>query len=454
MIELPEFLEVTMKNCIVFLTLILLSVFFYSCENDFHSPCDQASINGRAYSYMKDWYLWYGHLPDIDPGSYETMKEMLADLKYHDGERYVDRFSYTVKTEAHDDYYAGRSYGMGTSWKRDENNDLFVSLVYPGSPAGVAGLKRGQQILAINDFTVEELDDNKEYNKENPDDKKTDWTNVYDSSNDGEPVDMTLLEGGEKTIETTVYLGDYTRPSVINPKVIDNAGVKTGYLMFKSFIDPSKEELNEAFAVFKEEGIEALVLDMRYNGGGKVYIAHQLVNLIGGEKVNGEAVIKLIYNSKHQDSNYIYKGEELKSSVNIEKVAIIATRGTASASEMVINSLTPYVEVAVIGDTTYGKPVGMNARSFCNQTLVPITFKNANSEDFGDYFFGIDATCQSDDDIKHDFGDTLESSMKEALYYLENGECSVEQAAPRFSPYLETLIPFELEGMNRIDYTF
>lgn len=438
---------------LLFIIQILLIVFLNSCEIDFHSPCDQASINGRAYNYMKDWYLWYEQLPDIDPASYETMKEMLADLKYHDGERYVDRFSYTVKTEDHDDYYAGRSYGMGTSWKRDENNDLFVFLVYPGSPAGVAGLKRGQQILAINGFTVAELDENKEYNKEN-DDKKTDWTNVYDSSSDGEPVDMTLLEGGEETIETTVYLGDYTRPSVINPKVIDNAGVKTGYLMFKSFISPSEGELNEAFAVFKEEGVEALVLDMRYNGGGLVRISHQLINLIAGKKVKGDSVIKIIYNDKHQDNNYNYKGEELKNSIDIDKVAIITTRGTASASEMVINSLTPYVEVSVIGDTTYGKPVGMNAKSFCNQMIVPITFKNANSNDFGDYFFGIDATCQSDDDIKHDFGDIEESSMKEALYYLENGECSVEQTEPRFSPYLETLIPFELEGMNRIDYTF
>ena len=438
----------------VFIFQFIFFALFSGCENDFHSPCDQPSINGRAYNYMRDWYLWYEYLPEIDPGSYETMKEMLQDLKYYDGERYVDHYSYVVTTQAHDDYYAGKAYGMGTSWKRDENDDLFVSLVYPGSPADVGGLKRGQQILTINGFTVEELDENKEYNKEHPDDKKTDWTNVYDDSNDGEPVDMTLLEGGEKTIETTVYLGDYTKPSVINPKVIDNDGVKTGYLMFKAFISPSKEELNEAFAVFKKEGIEALVLDMRYNGGGYVNIAHQLVNLIGGEKVKGEDVIKILYNDKHQDNNYIYEGKELESSVSVEKVAIIATRGTASASEMVINSLIPYVDVSVIGDTTYGKPVGMNPKSFCGQMLVPITFRNANSEDSGDYYFGIDATCQSDDDIKHDFGDTEEASLKEALFYLKNGECSKEQTDPAFSPYLETLIPIELKGMNRIDYTF
>ena len=449
-----------MKNfLILFITVFFIAGCFDIHDKEGELDCEsQAEINDAAYSYMLDWYLWYEHLPEIDPAEYETMRDMLDILKYHDGERYVDHYSYTVKTEDHDDYYAGKSYGMGTSWKRDENDDLFISMVYPGSPAGVAGLKRGQQVLAINSFTVAELDENKTYNQEHSEDedfeKKTDWTNVYDSSNDGEPVDMTLLEGGVETIETTVYLGDYTRPSVINPLVIDNAGVKTGYLMFKSFITPSEDELNETFAVFKDEGIEALVLDMRYNGGGLVKIAHQLVNLIAGEKVKGENVIKIIYNDKHQDSNYNYEGKELDSSVNVEKVAIIATRGTASASEMVINSLDPYIEVSIIGDTTYGKPVGMNAKSFCDQMIVPITFKNANSEDYGDYYFGIDATCQSEDDIKHDFGDVEEDSLREALYYLENGECSKEQEETVFSPYLETLIPIELKGMNRIDYTF
>lgn len=419
---------------------------------------DQTEINAEAYRYLLDWYLWYEHLPEIEPGEFATMRDMLNDLKYHDGERLIDHYSYTVTAQAHDDYYKGKSYGMGTSWKRDENNDLFISLVYPGSPADTGGLKRGQQLLAINGYTIAQLDENKAYNQEHREDddfeKKTDWTDVYDDTNDGEPVGMILLENGTDTIETTVYLGDYTRPSVINPKVIDNDGVKTGYLMFKSFIDPSEGELNEVFEMFKSEGIEALVLDMRYNGGGLVKIAHQLVNLIAGEKVKDEDVIKILYNDKHQDSNYIYKGKELKNSINIEKIAVIATRGTASASEMVINSLDPYIEVSIIGDTTYGKPVGMNPKSFCEQMIVPITFKNANSEDSGDYYFGIDATCQSQDDIKHDFGDIEEDSLKEALYYLRESECSKEQEEKKFSPYLETLIPVELKGMNRIDYTF
>ena len=86
---------------------------------------------------------------------------------------------------------------------------------------------------------------------------------------------------------------------------------------------------------------------------------------------------------------------------------------------MVIN-FNRSVDVSIIGDTTYGKPVGMNAKNICDQTIVPITFKNANAVDFGDYYHGISANCNSVDDYKHDFGDKDEASLKEALNYLKN----------------------------------
>jgi hypothetical protein len=81
---------------------------------------------------------------------------------------------------------------------------------------------------------------------------------------------------------------------------------------------------------------------------------------------------------------------------------------------MVINSLQPFVDVSIIGDTTYGKPVGMNAKNICDQTIVPITFKNANAVDFGDYYHGFLPTVIRYGYYKHDFGDKDESSLKEA----------------------------------------
>ena len=448
-----------MKKTLVFL---FFASFFLlvSCENNIADDCSQASVNRHAFAYLKEWYLWYEHIPAVNPADYESLDKMIADVKYRDGDVLIDRFSYAVKKTEHDDYYAGKRYGMGMSMQRDEENAVYISMVYPESPAGVAGLKRGQRILAMNGVTVEELDENAAYNKEHSNDagfeEKTDWNNVYNAENKGEAVQFKVLEEGEE-FETTVVLDDYIGKSVLAYKVLDNNSVKTGYIHFKSFITSSEDELNEVFDHFKEENVEQLVLDLRYNGGGLVKIARQLVNLIAGDKVKGENVIKLIYNDKHPEQNTSYKGEVLENSLsNVKKVAVIVSSGTASASEMVINSLTPYVEVSLIGSTTYGKPVGMNSKDICDQTIVPITFKYANSQDYGDFFLGMEADCAANDDFRHDFGDEREEELSVALYRLSNGTCPENAIAKNLKKQrkIEELIPIELKGMGKVDYSF
>ena len=448
-----------MKKRLVFL--FLLSFFLLvSCENSVAPECSQESVNRHALAYLKEWYLWYEHLPVINPADYESLDKMVSAVKYREGDKLIDRFSYAVKKEEHDNYYAGKRYGMGMSMQRDEENEVYISLVYPGSPAGVAGLKRGQKLLAMNGVTVEELDENGAYNREHRGEagfeEKTDWNNVYNAENKGEAVQFKVLEEGNE-LETTVYLDDYIGLSVLAYKVIEHEGVKTGYIHFKSFITSSEDELNEVFAHFKEENVEQLVLDFRYNGGGLVKIARQFVELVAGDKVKGDDIIKLIYNNKHPEQNTSYKGETLKNSLSgIKKVAFIVTSGTASASEMVINSLTPYTDVVLIGKTTYGKPVGMNSKDICDQTIVPITFKYANSQDYGDFFLGMEADCAANDDFKHDFGDEREEELAASLYYLSNGKCPSNAAVKNFKKQrkIEELIPVKLKGMGKIDYTF
>ena len=444
-------------------TLFLFLVSFFllvSCENQVVTECSQASVNRHAFAYLKEWYLWYEYLPAINPADYESLDKMITAVKYREGDKVIDRFSYAVKKEEHDNYYAGKRYGMGMSMMRDEENNVYISMVYPGSPAGVAGLKRGQKLLAMNGVSVEDLDANGEYNKEHRGEagfeEKTDWNNVYNAENKGEAVVFKVLEE-ENELETIVYLDDYIGLSVLAYKILENDGVKTGYLHFKSFITSSEEELNEVFARFKEENVEQLVLDFRYNGGGLVKIARHFVNLVAGEKAKGDDIIKLLYNNKHPEQNTSYKGETLKNSLSgIKKVAFIVSSGTASASEMVINSLTPYVEVSLIGGTTYGKPVGMNSKDICDQTIVPITFKYANSQDYGDFFLGMEPDCDAGDDFKHDFGDEREEALSVALSRLSSGKCPEKAAerGPETRRRIEDIIPLELKGMGKIDYTF
>jgi hypothetical protein len=105
-------------------------------------------------------------------------------------------------------------------------------------------------------------------------------------------------------------------------------------------------------------------------------------------------------------------------------VVVITTRASASASELVINALKPFITVVVVGERTYGKPVGQYGISFCDKTLAPVAFtlRNANGE--GDFFDGIAPMCSAADDLDHQIGDVSESSLREALTVIASGECS------------------------------
>ena len=108
---------------------------------------------------------------------------------------------------------------------------------------------------------------------------------------------------------------------------------------------------------------------------------------------------------------------------------VITTRGSASASEAIINGLRPYMDVKVVGDTTYGKPVGQYGFDFCEKVLYPVAFLVTNARGEADYFDGIPADCAAADDVDHALADPREASLAEALYVVRNGRCSGTAAA-------------------------
>jgi C-terminal processing protease CtpA/Prc len=124
-------------------------------------------------------------------------------------------------------------------------------------------------------------------------------------------------------------------------------------------------------------------------------------------------------------ANRVTRFEETpEHTLNLQRLVVITTRSSASASELIINSLRPFIPVAVIGDTTYGKPVGQYGFNFCEKVLVPVAFSLRNANDEGDFFDGIAPTCAASDDITHQLGDPAEASYAEALTYLRTGACS------------------------------
>ena len=205
---------------------------------------------------------------------------------------------------------------------------------------------------------------------------------------------------------------------------------KTGHLVFDEFITPSSAELKTAFAFFKAQNVKDLILDLRYNNGGILDVATDLASYIAGAAKALTPFIKSSYNDKMAATNdATINFKTVDSPLNLTRLVVITTRETASASEEVINGLKPCMTITTIGDTTNGKPTGMNVWQY-NYTYIfaPITFKLVNSAGQGDFFAGFAPAKYVTDDITHDFKDKNESCFKEAIYFLENGTVSTKSA--------------------------
>jgi C-terminal processing protease CtpA/Prc len=108
---------------------------------------------------------------------------------------------------------------------------------------------------------------------------------------------------------------------------------------------------------------------------------------------------------------------------------MLTPRAPASASELVANALRPYMPVVLIGDRTYGKPVGQYGFEFCTKVLALVSFSLKNADGQGDYFDGLAPTCQAADDVTHEIGDVEEESLREALQFIDSDRCSGARAA-------------------------
>jgi carboxyl-terminal processing protease len=196
----------------------------------------------------------------------------------------------------------------------------------------------------------------------------------------------------------------------------------TGHLVFESFILPSEAELETAFAFFKANNITDLILDLRYNSGGYLTIAQQLASYIAGDTKAGTVFAKLSYNDKSQSANSTFPFKKTSYPLSLTRIAVITTRLTASASEAVMNGLHPHLNLVSVGDTTLGKPMGMNGWTCAKKYFFwPVTFKIVNSANEGEYYDGIVPTHITTDDITHDFDDRREECLKEAISWLQTG---------------------------------
>src|SRR5205085_9218900 len=163
------------------------------------------------------------------------------------------------------------------------------------------------------------------------------------------------------------------------PATRNGQPVNVGYLDYSQFVTYSLADLQNAISTFAQQGATELVLDLRYNGGGDVATSRDLGSLVAGARVAGQLFAALRYNDKNQARNSDYRFTAPTASIpSLTRVFIIASGNTASASELVINGLKPFMDVVLVGETTYGKPYGFEPFSYCGTTYNAVNFDVLN----------------------------------------------------------------------------
>jgi len=383
---------------------------------------------------MREWYLFPETLPvSLDPTGYSTADAYLDALTASARRQERDRFfTYLTSIAQEDAYYqSGSTEGYGFRLTSDNSARVWVSEAFEGGAALAAGIDRGTEILGIGVTSGTLRDVSAIIAAEGtggvidalatPTAGIVRWLRVVDAS-------------GTRTLPLT--MADYTLTPVSSrygAKIIDDGGRKIGYVNLRTFIDPADPALRAAFADFRAQGVTELIVDLRYNGGGLVAIAALFGNLLGRDRMTSEVFSHIVFRpEKASEENTTLAFSPQSQSIAPTKIAFIGTTGTASASEMLINGMRPYLgaQTALVGTNTYGKPVGQIAidRPACDDRLRVVAFSVQNSLRQGDYYRGLassmPATCQATDDIAFPLGDPRESAVARALDFLAGRSCT------------------------------
>lgn len=398
----------------------------------------------EALALTKNTEEWKKYLNDYDT-DYEGLFESLLYRKRNaNGKATVDKWSWFIEDYVkQEEAFAGISKSFGFEYKLStygkDGNDVFgyVTYVIPNSPAANTSLKRGDIFISVNGEYLT-------------------LANYRDLLFSNETYTLGFADLKNETVvankkEVSLTAVELTENPILMAKKIE--GTKVGYMVYNSFIGTEgfNKALNDSIGKLKSEGITELVLDLRYNGGGSVYTAILLASMIDGQHT-GQVFSESKYNNAIQ-ARYVKKygadvfkdrfvdkitkkvngKEEIVATLNslgLQRLFVLTSESTASASELIINGLDPYIDVILIGTSTHGKYVGsitvydyIDSKGTKNPNhkyaMQPIVLKIANSKGVTDYREGFAPDYVRNEwtylgDIKP-LGDPEEPYLKAAL---------------------------------------
>jgi carboxyl-terminal processing protease len=397
------------------------------------------------YLFSKEVYLWHEVIPSyaiFNPRQYTGSTDLIAaqsemaairalqpqDKKHSYSFVTTQAGSDAIQTGNDEDYgFFIKAAALDAALPYDSVY-WYVEYVYKNSASGTAGVQRGWYISQINNSAI---------NYDNASIKIL--NDIFFGTGKSASFTFTKPDGSTAAINLTKTA--YTANSVLYTDVITNGASKTGYIVFNQFFGAgSVTELKTAFTDFAAKGINELVVDLRYNHGGSTNTQNEFADLIAPASADGKTMYTYIFNDsltagkfpllkkragfgnvsfKPADNTINYKKSGGVNSLS--RVFFIVTGETASASELLINNLRPYVDVKLVGDTTFGKPVGFFPISIYNYAIYPISFKTVNSTGSAEYYDGFAPDKLTADGVNRNWGDVNEPSLGAALRYIATG---------------------------------
>ena len=392
--------------------------------------CSLASRQQFVKDVLDEWYLFPNLLATgVNPASYSTVQGYIDALVAPARAESKDRFfSYITSIKEENELInSGSNAGFGVRFGYDTaNNRVFVLEAFENAPAFAAGIDRGTELISINGTSVSSL-----MASGGP-------QAVIDALGPSDPgVTRTLGFRQPSGVEQTasVQKTEYSLDPISDRygvKILDNGGTKVGYVNLRTFIvQDAGPQLRDAFQQFKDAGVDQVILDLRYNGGGLVSVAELLGDLMLSDEVGNIYSETVLRPSKSDENSTELIGQQPQA-IASTKVAVIGRGGTASASELITNSLIPYLgnNLALVGANTFGKPVGQFAfdRAACDDRFRAVTFKTVNANNNGEYFTGLASvvpnTCSAADGFLTPLGDAREASIATALDFLAGRSCT------------------------------
>ena len=402
-------------------------------------------------AWTDDLYLWYSEVPAIDPAPFTKATDYFKVLKTTAtaGGQPKDRFHFFYDTAYWEQLsQSGQELGYGLTWtvpRKDPPREWRIAYLEPNPPAMLNGIRRGARIIKIDGADMLNGVDQASVNTLN--------AGLFPAAA-GEQHTF-LLEDYNTLAQQSFTL---TAQTVITNPVPDvhtiTAGADTvGYMLFNDHLATAEKALADGVKTLNAAnggaGVKDLILDIRYNGGGYLYIASELGYMIAGPtRTSGRIFERLQFNNKYPPDfdpvvgrpmaptpfyNTTFAGSALPS-LGLGRVFVLTGESTCSASESIINGLQGVnVQVIQIGHHTCGKPYGFHPQDNCGTTYFSIQFQGTNAKGFGDYTLGFSPGpaaagstvlgCQIADDFSRDLGDSAEGRLAAALAYRNSPTC-------------------------------